>query len=182
MSAPSSRTVLAVSVLPAVLAVTVLAGCSGSSGTSVDLGATTPDPTPTAVVASPSEVSASPSEAGVAALKVTLTRTSPDGARAVAVSAVIAGLVPQVLDGTGVPLAAAQTEVMGTRVAWGDGALDGSDAGDVTCSAKGTLVKLSETFDLSHTYAKPGTYTMSFTAGACAPLKDVTRKVTITVR
>jgi hypothetical protein len=94
----------------------------------------------------------------------------------------VQGTVPQVLDGDGTPLSAADTEVMGTRVEWGDGGTDGSDPGDVSCSTTGALVPLTESFPLTHTYAKAGSYTMTFTAGACAPLKDTTRTVTVVVR
>jgi hypothetical protein len=99
----------------------------------------------------------------------------------VAVTADVAGQVPQLVTGDGEPVAAADTEVMGTHITWGDGAEDGSDAGDVTCSTSGKLVALSEQYQYSHTYAKAGTYTVTFTAGACAPLKDVTKTVSVTV-
>jgi PKD repeat protein len=42
-------------------------------------------------------------------------------------------------------------------------------------------VPLSQTYTYSHTYAKAGTYTITFTAGACSPLTEVTKTVEVTV-
>lgn len=162
------------------------AGATPATTTSSGAGGTTSSAPPAAPTASGAASGTSGTAAGTVAagarLEVTLVRTSPEGARAVAVTAEAKGLVPQVLDGTGTPLAAAQTEVMGTSVTWGDGGTGGSDPGDVSCSKGGTLVPLTESFDLTHTYAGPGRYTVTFTAGACAPLKDVARTLVVTVR
>lgn len=161
----SSRSV---SVLAA-LAVALLAACgSGGSG-----GSGAADPAVSGV--------ASAAASGTAALEVTLTHERIASALGLGVAANVTGLVPQLITGDGQPVAAADTEVMGTHITWGDGAEDGSDPGDVTCSTGGTLVPLDEQYTYSHTYAKAGTYTVTFTAGACAPLKDVTKTVDVTV-
>jgi hypothetical protein len=181
----------------AAIAAVLLAGCGAEEVVvPVDPTATSPtasavvegEPTPTASgteakpAAEAKPATDAPVDGAAARLDVALSRTSPDGARAVAVTADITGVVPQLVDGGGTPLAAEQTEVMGTHVLWGDGAQDGSDAGDVQCTTSGARVKLAETFDLKHIYAKPGRYTVSFTAGACPPLHDVTKKLVVVVR
>ena len=173
-------------------AVVVLAGCSSASA--VSLG----DPSSTATPASSSASSAAPSapspsssasasasaapSSGAAGLTVTVVEGPRTGGRAVALTVEVRGRVPEVLGGDGTPLPADRTEVMGSRIDWGDGTLDGSDPGDVQCSTSGKLVTLAESFPLKHSYRTAGRYTFSFTAGACAPLKDVTRTLVVVSR
>lgn len=134
--------------------------------------------------ASPSSsAAAAPAAAAKPSLTVTLKVTSPEGARAVALTADVRGNVPQVLTSDGTPIPASDTEVMGSTINWGDGATDGSDPGDVMCPTKvGVLVPLAQTMPLTHTYAKAGTYTVLYTAGACKPLVEVSKTLTVTVR
>ena len=175
-------------------AVVVLAGCSSASA--VSLG----DPSSTATPASSSASSAAPSapspspsssasasasaapSSGAAGLTVTVVEGPRNGGHAIALTVEVRGTVPEVLGGDGTPLPADRTEVMGSRIDWGDGTLDGSDPGDVQCSTSGKLVTLAESFPLKHSYRTAGRYTFSFTAGACAPLKDVTRTLVVVSR
>lgn len=182
---------------PALLGVAaLLAGC-GASEVAVPVDPTASSPTvsvspidpqgtastgPSASASAGSAVAGQPTVGSPAKLVVALTRTSPEGVRDVAVTADVQGVVPQLVDGAGTPLAGDQTEVMGTHVVWGDGAQDGSDPGDVQCTKSGARVRMTETFPLTHTYAKPGRYTVTFTAGACPPLHDVTKRLVVVVR
>jgi hypothetical protein len=160
-----------------------LAGCSSSSGGPAASAASSATPAAASPAASSAALAAaSPAAAASgASLDVTLNHLRIAGPLGVGVTADIAGQVPQLLDGDGQPVSAADTEAMGTHITWGDGAEDGSDPGDVTCSTSGALVPLSEQYQYSHTYAKAGTYTVTFTVGACAPLEEVTKTLAITV-
>jgi hypothetical protein len=155
-----------------------LAACSASGeGPVAPPAASTPGASsaPAASAAPAAPAASGPS------LEVTLDHLRIASALGVGVAANVKGMVPQVQTSDGTPLSAAETEVMGTHLTWGDGAQDGSDAGDVMCSPSGPLVPLDQQYTYSHTYAKAGTYTVTFTAGACAPLKDVTKTVSVTV-
>ena len=178
-------------------AVVVLAGCSSASAVTLADPVSTAAPAssssaasstsavpsvpsaPSAEVASPSAAAPSSAAAG---LTVTVVEGPRNGGHAIALTVEVRGTVPEVLGGDGRPLPADRTEVMGTRIDWGDGTLDGSDPGDVRCSTSGKRVTLAESFPLKHSYRTAGRYTFSFTAGACAPLKDVTRTLVVVSR
>ena len=175
-------------------AVVVLAGCSSASAVTLADPVSTAAPAssssaasstsavpsaPSAEVASPPAAAPSSAAAG---LTVTVVEGPRNGGHAIALTVEVRGTVPEVLGGDGRPLPADRTEVMGTRIDWGDGTLDGSDPGDVRCSTSGKRVTLAESFPLKHSYRTAGRYRFSFTAGACAPLKDVTRMLVVVSR
>ena len=101
--------------------------------------------------------------------QVNLVRTSPAGARDVTVTATVTGTVPQEWspqDNQFLQLATGSTRF--TRINWGDGTTPGgSDGGIVSCRAGAPLVTLQETFHESHTYAAPGSYTVTFVTATC---------------
>ncbi|MGN6243746.1 MAG: hypothetical protein ACTHQ3_08735 [Motilibacteraceae bacterium] len=159
-----------------------------------------PFPAPTAVspsaTVSPTSPSSAPSAsaslpvrrppaAPVPSLDVELAVQPGSTASSVRLTARVHGQVPELYDGlTGKPLGAANVEPTGTRIDWGDGSMPGgSDGGDVVCRAAAPLVPLDETFGqgLEHTYPRPGTYTVTFTATACPPVGGVSRTAQITV-
>lgn len=116
-------------------------------------------------------------------LTVQVTRTSPTGARNISFRALVLGDVPQLYDAqTGKPIPASAMEVNGTRVDWGDGSSPGgSDGGAIACHPHAKLVPLTQTFTESHTYSRPGTYTVRFSTSACAPVGQVSRTITFIV-
>ena len=190
----TARTVVPAAVLAAVLA---LAACSsGSTGTTSPTGATssagTAPPTGSATTSASSASSQLPSSSpsggasGSASqapwAKVTLVRTSAEGSRTVSVKVTVAGAVFGDVNAEGKPLPSATSQGHGSRIAWGDGALDGSDPGDVGCAKTPPMVPLRRDLTLDHTFAKPGTYTFSFTQEGCGLSAPVTRTLAITVR
>jgi len=181
MPTSPSRRPAATRAAVALTGLVALAGCSsGSSSGSAPVPASSA-PAPASSAPATSAVAGGGAAAGGASLEVTMQHLRIASALGQGVTVDVKGRVPQLRSGDGQVLSAADTEVMGTHLTWGDGAQDGSDPGDVTCTTSGTLVDLSEQFTYSHTYAKAGTYTITFTAGACAPLKDVTKSVVVTV-
>ncbi|AKU18286.1 hypothetical protein [Luteipulveratus mongoliensis] len=69
-----------------------------------------------------------------------------------------------------------------TQVTYGDGQQDGSDGGGVTCDPAGALRPINMKFGpLTHTYAKPGTYTVTFIIGYCGDKGATTATTTKTV-
>jgi hypothetical protein len=127
----------------------------------------------------------SPPAAGGLVLDV----TAKTHGRTVTLTAHVSGRVPQLYDAvTGTPIPAQNTEVSGTSITWGDGSQPtGSDGGEIACHADAPIVTLPpETFTEPHTYAGPGTYTIHFGAGACAPGstggKSYTKSISVTVR
>jgi hypothetical protein len=115
---------------------------------------------------------------------VTLARSSPDGSRQVSVQLAVRGEVYRSLQGgpSGTPVPAATSEGSGSEYTWGDGDRGGSDPGDVTCSGEGPLIPLRRSETLQHTYARPGTYTLTFTQTACGVPQYATRTLALTVR
>lgn len=170
--------------LPVVLVLmTTLAACSSTGGTSSGSSpaASSSAAAPASAASSEASSSAAAAPASGASLDMTLTDMRMAGPLGRAVTAQISGNVPQLRTGDGQLVSAADTEPMGTHITWGDGAEDGSDAGDVQCTTSGVLVKLDQQFSNSHTYAKAGTYKVTFTVGACPPLKDLTKTLMVTV-
>ncbi|MDE9366109.1 hypothetical protein PZ938_10880 [Luteipulveratus sp. YIM 133132] len=71
-----------------------------------------------------------------------------------------------------------------TQVLLGDGEQYGSDGGSMTCSTKDPLRPIHTAFPaVPHTYAEPGTYTITFKVGYCGDkggtTVTTTRKVTV---
>jgi hypothetical protein len=108
---------------------------------------------------------------------------APAGSRAVRLSVDLSGDVPRQKDpASGALIKASDTQVLGTYVQWGDGQTSGTDAGDVECATGQERVRVQGHFDYSHTFTKPGTFTVTFTAGACPTPTQQTRTYTVTVR
>ncbi len=113
----------------------------------------------------------SPPVAAKPHLTVTITRTSPAGARDLTFSVRIRGRVPQLWNAqTGQPIPNGDP-LLGTAVDFGDGSPpNGSDGGAVTCHRGAPLVTVDDTFPSGfwpHRYANPGNYALTFTARAC---------------
>jgi hypothetical protein len=116
-------------------------------------------------------------------MTIVLSRQSARGSRDAIVQAEISAVIPQVYTSPdGKPIAAADTEVNGTLVDWGDGSTGGSDGGAIECHKDAKLIPLSMTFSETHRYTKPGTYTVRFSANACAPVGTVSKSITLVVR
>ena len=183
------RTVVTRSAVVGVSAAFALAGCSSGSATATSAVASSGASSTHSATATPSAslsppASSSPStSASDSPYAIVLKRTSPDGARAVAFTVDLHGDVPRQKDPAGgTVIEASNTQVLGTYVQWGDGGTSGTDAGDVECVAGGERVPVRVTYTYSHTFAKPGRYTVTFTAGACPTPTEETRTFTVTVR
>ncbi|WP_088290685.1 hypothetical protein [Kineosporia sp. A_224] len=118
-----------------------------------------------------------------AAPVTTLRLTSAPGERAVTVAARTRGTVPMTVDGSTVELnTGPQAWLMGTAVDFGDGSVDGSDPGTATCSSGTPLTTVDLARRLAHTYAKAGTYTLTYTMRSCVPGTDTDRPTTATLQ
>ncbi|MDQ1289445.1 MAG: hypothetical protein QG622_3011 [Actinomycetota bacterium] len=183
-------------------AATALTGCSGGpSEASVPDDSVTPAPpsvSSSVSVSSSASSSPSASESGSASavaepvrtssgggfFQMALGLTSPDGARKVTLSAEFLGKVPQELyvDGSK-PVPAADTQLQGEHLDWGDGAKDNHDAEVYVCPERvTTFVDMKQTMTYQHTYTKPGTYVIKLETGPCAPVGRVAKTLTVTVR
>ena len=134
-----------------------------------------------------------PTDASVA---LTLSVDSPPDSADVTISAAATGRVPATVEAppaTG-PLITGHPDqgLLATRLAWGDGATDGSDPGSQGCRADTPLVPLDiGPLHYQHRYTQPGTYTITYLVFTCAPgytgsLGEVAsptqRTLTVTVR
>ena len=105
-----------------------------------------------------------PTEASVA---LTLSVDSPPDSADVTISAAATGRVPATVEAppaTG-PLITGHPDqgLLATRLAWGDGATDGSDPGSQGCRADTPLVPLDiGPLHYQHRYTQPGTYTITY--------------------
>jgi hypothetical protein len=129
-------------------------------------------------------------------VSLTLSADSPPGSADVTITATATGQVPALVEAppatgpviTGTP----DQGLLATRLAWGDGATDGSDPGGEGCRADAPLVPLDVgPLRYQHHYAQPGTYTITYLLFTCAPgytgsLGEVAsptqRTLTVTVR
>lgn len=74
------------------------------------------------------------------------------------------------------------TQPLYTDVTFGDGEQIGSDGGEMTCSAKDPVNPIRMNFGPGpHTYAKPGTYTITFATAYCGDKGGVKTSTTRTV-
>ncbi|MDF8265762.1 PKD domain-containing protein [Luteipulveratus flavus] len=78
----------------------------------------------------------------------------------------------------------APAQTLWTEWHMGDGTQGGTDGGPMTCNPKHSLAHIDEDFDpFTHTYAKPGTYTITLKAAYCGDkggtAVTTTRKVTV---
>lgn len=122
--------------------------------------ATTTGPTPTATSV-PVPAGAQPQ------VDVLLTLTSLPGAAEVEVGAVVTGIAPRTADATGA--LSVDGGIAGVVVDFGDGSQDGRDGNRSRCEPTAPLGVLSFSDLRTHTYAKPGTYTLTYTVSTCAP-------------
>jgi hypothetical protein len=86
-------------------------------------------------------------------------------------------------DGTPIPFRSPAGIDIGTGQAWewGDQGEGGTDAGDVHCGRPHRLRQLVDTFTLTRTYEKAGTYTFKYSFHACGLNRAVTGVVPIRI-
>lgn len=148
------------------------------AGAAAPPSATGPGPassTRSAKAAEPSVRAAAPAAArpAKASVATTLRLTSAAGARSVVVSALTSGTAPLTLDGAlGSLNTDPESPVQGVVVDFGDGAKDGADPGTAVCAEGTPLRRFRFPNTLRHTYAGPGTYTLTYTVRTCVPGKD----------
>jgi PKD repeat protein len=101
----------------------------------------------------------------------------------VAVVAEVSGSVPQYVDpGTGARLSASGIAPLWTTVDFGDGSAPvTTNNSRVGCATSSPLVPLTQAYPVAHAYTAAGTYTVTYSAGACAPTPAVTSTIVVTV-
>jgi tetrahydromethanopterin S-methyltransferase subunit F len=100
------------------------------------------------------------------------------GGIAVVVQITQHGLVPQLSNAAG-EKATGTDNLLGLQMDWGDHSNDGANP-QYKCVPGARLVHINNDFVMTHHYA-PGTYTISYRTGACDPVGEVTRTVTVKV-
>jgi hypothetical protein len=120
--------------------------------------------------------------AGARGVTLDVRRASPDGERQIVLGATASGSAPRGRGATGSSGAA----VMGVEVDFGDGTKDDGPAAAAGCAPDASAAPLRFTDERRHTYAKAGTWTVSYTLLTCAPgaatTTPTTRTLEVTVR
>ena len=93
----------------------------------------------------------------------------------------IKGWVPQPVDAAGEPAQVATDNLLGLKMEWGTDDFDQTRA-QYSCVPAAKLVEVDTSFPMTHHYPKPGTYHVTYTTAACAPVGQVVTTLTVTVK
>jgi hypothetical protein len=99
----------------------------------------------------------------------------------VVIEVTLKGLVPQLSGTVGHADKPGTDNLSDLRLDWGDAGAN-SRHSDETCVASAPLLPVDTDYVASHVYAKPGTYTVTYTARACDPVGKVSRTLVLTVK
>lgn len=116
--------------------------------------------------------------AGAGGVTLDVRRASPDGARRIELGVTASGSAPRGLGATG----AAGAAVMGVEIDFGDGTLDDGPAAAAGCDPAAAAAPLRFADTRRHTYAKAGTWTVSYTLLTCTPGAATTTPTTRTLQ
>ena len=105
---------------------------------------------------------------------------SGQGPHVVVIQITLRGRVPQHADPAGDPVTAGTDNLLGLEMDWGDHGTSGRTAGG-SCAPDAKLVDVNTSYLVTNHYRRAGTYRLTYTASACAPVGTVTKTMTVTV-
>jgi len=107
--------------------------------------------------------------------------TRPEGLITMVVQVTLTGLVPQPVVPTDQPTPTGPYNLLGFAMTWGDATYDRRTQSGYRCVPGARLVTVNTHFLMTHYYAMPGTYTVTYHTAGCDPVGSISASLTMHV-
>jgi hypothetical protein len=107
--------------------------------------------------------------------------TGPEGLITMVVQVTLTGLVPQPVVPTDQPTPTGPYNLLGFAMTWGDVTYDRRTPSGYRCVPGARLVNVNTHFLMTHYYAMPGIYTVTYHTAGCDPVGSISGSLTLHV-